>query len=137
MYKENLKYIIILGSFYLEFLDNSVTEKTSMIKLDYIEIVMASMLLTILLMVTQKKWAWWYKLIFIFIWACLSWYLFSWVPWYIAPEIYESSLRTALNGCTTIISFMLLIYIFERDLLNEAFSTVKIKYFDNKKKWQD
>lgn len=107
--------------------------------LDIAEFFISAVLLTIMLMITQKWWAWGYKLIFIFIGGMISGYLFSWIPAYFAPDAYASGLRTAINGWTTIISFMALVYVFEKDLLKQVFVLVQDKYLppNDKSEWQD
>lgn len=87
----------------------------------------ASVLLVILLIVTKKTWAWWIKIIFIFFWAIITWYFVSVIPAYYYPTEYNSILWVWIRWISTILWFMSLVYIFEKDIITEVLDRIKNK----------
>jgi hypothetical protein len=94
---------------------------------EIVEISWASLLLTIMLILTNKKWTGVIKLLFTFIWWILSWYFISSIPAYYIPDMYNSVLWTWIRWWSTIIWFLWLLYIFEKETYKEIFNLIKEK----------
>ena len=103
-------------------------KQTAILIKDFIEFGGAALLFVIMSLLTQQKWIGRTKFIVIIAGCILSGYFFSGIPAYFLPEMYNGSWRTFLNWATTVVSFMFLLYMFERKVFFEAFD-----YFKNKK----
>ena len=94
---------------------------------EIVEISWASLLLTIMLVITNSKWAWIKKISITLIWWILSWYFISSIPAYYMADAYKSVLGTGIRWGSTIIWFLWLLYIFEKETYKEIFNYIKDK----------
>lgn len=94
---------------------------------DLMEFWWAALLFVIMSMLTKQRWIWQTKLIFIFVGCLMTWYFASGIPATFFPEMYNWDARTLLNWITTIVSFMLMLYVFEKNVFYEAFDFYKNK----------
>jgi len=87
----------------------------------------AALLVVIMTILTKQKWVWKAKFGLIFVWCLISWYFASWIPAYFLPEMYNWQWRTLLNWVTTVISFMAMLYAFDKNVFYDAFDFYKNK----------
>ena len=94
---------------------------------EIVEISWASLLLTIMLIISNDKWTWIKKISITLIWWILSWYFISSIPAYYLPDMYNSVLGAGIRWGSTIIWFLWLLYIFEKETYKEIFNYIKDK----------